>query len=82
VTIFVSIGDVVIMPDVTGMSEQEAKRRISDAGLTWVYSDPQGCDKLGDLCDRFAPGMVVSSIPAPGARVPRGTAVTLGVRVP
>lgn len=82
VTIVVSIGDKVTMPELTGLSEEEAKRRIKAAGLTWVYSDPQSCDKLGTLCDRFGPGMVVSSIPHSGEVVPRGTNVTLGVRAP
>lgn len=82
VTIFVSIGDKVRMPDVTGLPEEEAIRRIDAAGLTWSYSDYQGCDKLGDLCDRYAPGVVVSSIPRGGELVDRGSPVTLGVRAP
>lgn len=82
VTIFVSIGDKVRMPDVTGLAEEEAIRRIVAAGLTWSYSDYQGCDKLGDLCDRYAPGVVVSSIPRGGEQVDRGSPVTLGVRAP
>jgi serine/threonine-protein kinase len=82
VTIWVSIGDKVIMPDVTGKTEDQARQLIANAGLTFSFADPQGCDKLGDLCNRFAPGQVVSSVPKGGARVPRGTPVTLGVRAP
>ncbi len=82
VTIFVSIGDKVRMPEVTGLAEEEAIRRIESAGLSWSYSDYQGCDKLGDLCDRYAPGVVVSSIPRGGDLVDRGSPVTLGVRAP
>ncbi len=82
VTIFVSIGDKVRMPDVAGLPEEEAIRRIVAAGLTWSYSDYQGCDKLGDLCDRYAPGVVVSSIPRGGELIDRGSPVTLGVRAP
>lgn len=82
VTIFVSIGDKVRMPDVTGLPEEDAIRRIDAAGLTWSYSDYQGCDKLGDLCDRYDPGVVVSSIPRGGELVDRGSPVTLGVRAP
>lgn len=82
VTIFVSIGDKVRMPDVTGLPEEEAIRRVVAAGLTWSYSDYQGCDKLGELCDRYAPGVVVSSIPRGGELVDRGAPVTLGVRAP
>jgi serine/threonine-protein kinase len=83
VTIFVSIGDKVRMPDVTGLTEAEAKQRISAAGLVWSFSDIQGCDRLpADVCERFGPGQVVSSIPRGGDLVDRGAAVTLGVRAP
>ena len=82
VTIWVSIGDKVTMPDVTGKSEDEARRLITNAGLTFSFADVQGCDKLGELCNQFAPGQVVSSIPRGGDRVARGTAVTIGVRAP
>jgi serine/threonine-protein kinase len=82
VTIWVSIGDKVTMPDVTGMTEDEARRLISSAGLTFSFADPQGCDKLGDLCNKFEVGQVVSSSPRGGDRVERGTAVTIGVRAP
>jgi serine/threonine-protein kinase len=83
ITIFVSIGDKVRMPDVTGLSEAEARERISAAGLVWSFSDFQGCDRLpADVCDRFGPGQVVSSIPRGGDLVARGAAVTLGVRAP
>jgi serine/threonine-protein kinase len=83
ITIFVSIGDMVRMPDVTGLSEAEARERISAAGLVWSFSDFQGCDRLpADVCSRFGPGQVVSSIPRGGELVDRGAAVTLGVRAP
>jgi serine/threonine-protein kinase len=83
ITLFVSIGDKVRMPDVTGLSEEQAKQQISAAGLAWSYSDLQGCDKLGaEVCAKFAPGQVVSSQPRGGELVPRGTGVTLGVRAP
>lgn len=82
VTLFISIGDKVRMPDVTGRLESEALILIEEAGLNWSYSDYQGCDKLGELCDRFGPGVVVSSIPRGGELVDRGSAVTLGVRTP
>ena len=82
VTIWVSIGDKVTMPDVTGRTLDEAKQLIANAGLSFSFADVQGCDKLGDLCNRFDPGQVVSSIPRGGDRVARGTAVTIGVRAP
>ena len=83
VTIWVSIGDKVTMPDVTGRSEAEARQMIMNAGLADPYADVQNCDKLGtEICGRFGPGQVVSSIPRGGERVPRGTNVTIGVRAP
>ena len=82
ITIIVSAGDLVTMPDVTGLSEADAKQRIASAGLTWVYSDPQSCSKLGDLCKRYGPNTVVSSIPRGGDMVKRGSQVTLGIRAP
>jgi beta-lactam-binding protein with PASTA domain len=83
ITIFVSIGDKVVMPDVTGKTVDEAKRLIAAAGLPSPYPDIQSCEKLGaDICARFAPGQVVSSVPRGGDQVARGTAVTIGVRAP
>jgi eukaryotic-like serine/threonine-protein kinase len=83
VTLVVSIGNKVTMPDVTGLTEAEAKRLIAAAGLTFSFSDVQGCDKLGaEICSRFGPGTVVSSIPRGNDRVERGSPVTLGVRAP
>ncbi|HEU5101096.1 MAG TPA: Stk1 family PASTA domain-containing Ser/Thr kinase [Roseiflexaceae bacterium] len=83
VTIWVSIGDKVVMPDVTGLTEEEARRLIANAGLTFSFADPQSCDRLpADVCARFSPGQVVSSAPRGGERVARGTPVTIGVRAP
>jgi serine/threonine-protein kinase len=82
VTIYVSIGDRVLVPEITGMNEADARARIAAAGLFVSFIDVQGCDKLGSLCDRFGPGTIVSSDPRPGTRVPRGTGVTLGQRAP
>jgi serine/threonine-protein kinase len=56
---------------------------IVNAGLGNPYADMQNCDKLGaEICAKFQPGHVVSSDPRGGDRVPRGTAVTIGVRAP
>jgi serine/threonine-protein kinase len=81
ITIFVSIGDRVRMPDVTGLNEEEAKRQINEAGLNFSFSDYQGPDKI-ERFNEIAPGTVVSSVPRGGDLVERGTAVTLGVRAP
>jgi serine/threonine-protein kinase len=83
VTIFVSIGDKVEMPQVVGETEEEARRRIESAGLFVSFADYQGCDRLpSDVCDRYPPGVVVSATIREGQLVDRGTGVTLGVRAP
>lgn len=82
VTIVVSIGNKVVVPEITGLSEADARARIEAAGLFVSFVDQQGCDKLGDLCNRFGPGLIVSSDPRPGTRVERGSGVTLGQRKP
>jgi serine/threonine-protein kinase len=83
VTIYVSIGDKVVMPRVVGLAEQEARAAIERAGLFVSFADQQGCDRLPqDICDRYPPGVVVSATVPEGELVDRGTGVTLGVRAP
>jgi serine/threonine-protein kinase len=82
VTIVVSIGNDVTVPELAGLTEDEAKQQLAQVGLVWSFTDYQDCEKLGEVCDRFGPGVVVSSDPRVGEVVPRGTGVTLGVRAP
>ncbi|MBU6334145.1 MAG: Stk1 family PASTA domain-containing Ser/Thr kinase [Chloroflexi bacterium] len=82
VTLYVSLGDKVRMPEVTGLPEADARALIEQLGLFVSYSDYQGCDKLGALCERYGPGVVVSSVPRTGELIARGDGVTLGVRAP
>lgn len=83
VTLVYSIGNKTRMPDVTGLSIEEARRRIQAAGLFVSFEDNQSCEKLpADVCAKSVPGEVVSSVPRGGDRVERGTGVTLGVRAP
>ncbi len=72
ITIFVSIGNRVRMPDVTGLSEEAARQQIEAAGLFVSFSDYQGREKIGDRFDEIAPGTVVSSDPRGGDLVERG----------
>lgn len=72
--------NIVEMPHLIGMSEAAAKQMLSMKGLTWAFSDPQGPDKLGGLFNEVAPGTVVSTLPAPGTKVERGSSVILGIR--
>ena len=83
VTIVVSTGNKVAVPEITGLSEADARATIEAAGLFVSFVDYQGCDKLGaDICARYGPGTAVSSQPRPGTRIERGSGVTLGVRAP
>lgn len=81
VTIFVSIGNKVRVPDVTWLSVEEARQRIQNAGLFVSFVDLQGRDKIPNF-DQIPPNTVVSSVPRGGELVERGTGVTLGVRAP
>ncbi|GAB4216718.1 MAG: Stk1 family PASTA domain-containing Ser/Thr kinase [Roseiflexaceae bacterium] len=82
VTLIVSNGDFVVMPDVFKLSLDEARQRIEAAGLFVSFVDEQGPEKLGDQFNQFAPGQVVSSDPRGGTEVRRGSGVNLGVRAP
>lgn len=80
VTIVVSIGNSVNVPDVFRRSEAEARQLIEAAGLQVGNVDYQGRDKLGDQFDQFEAGMIVSTDPRAGTRVERGSRVNIGVR--
>lgn len=83
VALVVSLGDEVVMPDLAGLDEDAAKQKIADLGLVWSFTQLQDCTKLGtDVCNRYAAGQVVSSVPGVGQTVKRGAPVTLGVRDP
>lgn len=87
VTLVVSIGDKVRFPDVVGRMRAEAEATLRTAdGLTLVYVDEQGRDRLIDF-DRFLPGEVVSALAngqpvRNGQFIPRGSEIVLGVRGP
>lgn len=85
-TLVVSIGDKVQVPELTGRSEQEARLILSQTdGLSWQYTDEQGRDRLPNF-DSYRPGEVVSMSNPQGNPirggdwVPRGTGIVLGVR--
>lgn len=79
--LYVSVGDKVWMPDLMGISEEEATLRLEATdGLFLSFVDQQGYDKLGTHYYEVLPGTVVSTIPDKDQWVPRGTGVTLGVR--
>lgn len=73
-----------LMPDLVGVGEEEAKRRLLalGVGLDRVVVDYQNRDKLGPLFDQYPAFAVVSSLPPAGARIGGGATVVLGVRAP
>lgn len=79
VVLYVSVGNKVRMPDVTGQNVEDARRIIAAAGLAIEYIDEQGPDKIPNY-DQLAPGTVVSHQPRGGEWVERGSGVVLGVR--
>lgn len=72
----------VIVPSFIGMPEADAQRLINQSGLMTTYVNYQ---TVNDVPDRsyflsVRPGAVLSQLPQPGTRVPRGTRVFLAVR--
>lgn len=76
--------EVVKVPNVVGLSEEEAKRRILATGKLklWPFGvNYQGHDTLPDNVLRQVPvGAVLSTRPAPGTDVAPGTEVAIAVR--
>lgn len=88
-TIFleISLGDVVLFPEVIGLPRERAEQLILKAGLNLEYVDVQERDRLGDEFDRLAPNAVISAL-ADGVPIgnnqyiPRLSRIVLGVRAP
>ncbi|HZR00189.1 MAG TPA: PBP1A family penicillin-binding protein [Chloroflexota bacterium] len=74
--------NVVSVPSVIGMSEADAKRAISAAGLSNAATNFQTINDVTDKAtfNRTAPGRVLSQLPAPGQSVAKGTTVFIAVR--
>ncbi|MCU0493519.1 MAG: transglycosylase domain-containing protein [Chloroflexaceae bacterium] len=72
----------VLMPDLTRLGENQAKEVLARLGVTDVYVDYQGRDRIPEIYDQFLAYTVVSSSPAPGNWILPGTTVVLGIRAP
>jgi serine/threonine-protein kinase len=72
VTIFVSNGEQVAVPDVTGLSESEASAQLDGAGLSASVTTKTVTDPADD-------GIVLSQNPSGGAQRSKGSAVTITV---
>jgi beta-lactam-binding protein with PASTA domain len=75
-------GDSAWVPDVVGLPEAEARRRIDLAGLANTYTNYQ---TEADVADKaffrsIAPGSVLSVSPRVGERVQKGSTVRIAVR--
>jgi hypothetical protein len=77
-------GDGVLVPDLRGLDEAEAARRIGAAGLATTATNHQTLDQVApaarDYFLSMPPGRVVSQQPAPGTRAVPGSPVHLAVR--
>lgn len=73
---------VVVVPNLTGLSEAAAQRIINESGLMTTYVNYQTIDQVANkkFFRSIAPGHVLSQSPSPGTKVPRGTRVALAVR--
>jgi beta-lactam-binding protein with PASTA domain/transcriptional regulator with XRE-family HTH domain len=81
VKVTVSVGDVVTVPDVRGMTQEEGKDALLKAGLVIGQIAFQGKDKvpMSDLL-KVCVGCVLSTDPPAGRIVPRGAVINMGVR--
>jgi eukaryotic-like serine/threonine-protein kinase len=82
VTLVVSMGDKVKVPDVFGMQEAQAQQALKDAGLQTVAPNYQTQKDMPDgvNINIVKPGAVLSASPDFNTWVDRGTAVHLAVR--
>lgn len=78
------VGDpnVVVVPNLVGLSEADAQSTIGNSGLMTTYVNYQTANQVADqrFFQSIPPGAVLSQVPGPGMKVPRGTRVALAVR--
>jgi 1A family penicillin-binding protein len=76
--------NTVVVPSVIGMSEADARRTISAAGLNNSATNFQTINDVTDKAtfNRTPPGRVLSQMPAPNSTVARGSTVYIAVRKP
>lgn len=79
VTLVVSLGDLVTVPNVVGQGRAEAEANIRAAGLE-PATDEQTVGQGGEAAKRVQPGQVFLQSPNGGQAVQRGSRVALLVR--
>ncbi|MDI3341921.1 MAG: protein kinase [Sphaerobacter sp.] len=82
VTLYVSVGDQVKVPDGYGQPYPQVIAALESAGLVVTSAIPQSCSQIqqsspGFDCDTFADGAVVSASLAWGSWVPRGSGIVI-----
>ena len=82
VTVYVSSGDQVIVPNVYGVPYQQAINMLENAGLVVESATPWSCEEIRASapnfdCASFVAGGVVSATAEWESSVPRGTAVII-----
>lgn len=84
VTLFVSIGDRVRVPDLYGKPIDEARHLLEEAGLKVGGVTEQTRDQIPEAqrpaFDRVPPGGVLSATPNYGTVVERGTIIVIAIR--
>lgn len=81
VKLTVSVGDVVTVPDIRGMTLEAGKEALLKSGLVIGQIAMQGKDKLPESeLARVCVGCVLSTDPPTGRVVARGTLINMGVR--
>jgi peptidoglycan glycosyltransferase len=72
----------VLMPDLFRLGENQAKELLNRLGVSQIYVDYQGRNRIPDVYDQFLPYTVVSTLPRAGEWIIPGTTVVLGIREP
>lgn len=73
---------VVVMPELRGYGENQAKDILANLGITSIQVQYQSRSELGDLFDKYPAYAVVSSLPVAGRPIDASTFVILGIRSP
>jgi eukaryotic-like serine/threonine-protein kinase len=82
IRVYSSIGNNRRVPNIAGLSEQDAFKLLNAANITIASSDYQTCDTLGTACDTIQPGFVVNTNPPVGSLIPISQEIILVVRQP
>lgn len=74
--------NLVLVPNLVGLSEADAQRMINESGLMTSYVNYQTATDVPDrtFFQSIQPGHVLSQLPHPGVTAPRGTRVFIAVR--